>query len=220
MKKGILFLLGMFMMVSTAEATNGVLTDSKPGYHSAYKAKPISFVENGIKFYVYPNGDLDFKSNSRSRNTTQYVYRNGKRYVKRVPFNRVRITHDRHGRINRVGNVFINYNRFGKVQRIGSVFVDYQHRKLARVGGLSIKYNRYGEVFYYGQVKPRYTYRNYRYDRFYNGMILDYNDDYFSHDDFYNDFDNYNEDDHYYYYKSKKNKGHKDEKIIKRKKRS
>ena len=220
MKKGILFLLGMFMMVSTAEATNGIITNSKPGYHSAYKAKPISFVEKGIKFYVYPNGDLDFRTNSRSRKSTQYIYRNGKRYIKRVPFNRVSISHDYQGRINRVGNVFINYNRFGKVKRIGSVFVDYHRRKLVRVGGLSIKYNRYGEVFYYGQVKPRYSYRNYRYDRFYDGMILDYNDDYFNHNDFYNDFDDYDEDDHYYYYKSKKNKGHKNEKIIKRKKRS
>lgn len=219
MKKGILFLLGMFMMVSTAEATDGIprLRDnSKPGYNRYYIAKPIQFVEKGIKFYIYPNGKLDFNTHTRARYTTQYVYNNGRRYTKRVPFSKVRISRDHYGRVKRVGSVFINYNRFGKVSRVGSILIDYHHRKLARVGGLHIKYNRYGGVRYIGQVKSRYPHRNY--NHLYDGMIFDYNDDYFYDDDFYNNFDDYDEDDDFYYYKSKKGKDHKKDKIIKRKK--
>lgn len=216
MKKGILFLLGMFMMVSTAEAINGKTSNSKPGYYSYYKAKPIQFVEKGIKFFIYPNGDLDFNTQTRSRFTTQYVYTNGRRYTKRVPFSKVRISRDHYGRVKRVGSVFINYNRFGKVSKVGSIFIDYHHRKLARVGGLHIKYNRYGGIRYVGHVKSRYSHRTY--NHLYNGMIFDYYDTYFYNDDFYNNFDDYDEDDDYYYYKSKKGKGSKQGKIIKRKK--
>ena len=219
MKKGILFLLGMLMMVSTAEATDGIpkLRDnSTPGYNRYYKAKPIQFIEKGIKFSIYLNGDFNFDTNTRGNRTTQYVYRNGQRFTTRVPYSRVRIASDRHGRINRIGNVFINYNRFGKVSRVGSVLINYDHRKLVRVGGIQIRYNRYGETQYFGHVKARNLTRNY--NRMYHGMILEYNDDYFYNDDFYNNFEDYEEDNDFYYYRSKTGKDSKKGKIIKRKK--
>ena len=218
MKKGLLFILGMLMMVSTVEASDGVKTNGKMGYYKYRKAKPIQFVEKGIKFYIFPNGKLDFNTQLRTRYSTQYTNRNGRRYARRAPLHRVRISRDHYGRVKRVGTVFINYNRYGKVSRIGSVFIDYHHRRMTNVGGLHIRYNRFGEVNYFGHVKPRFSYRTYNYNYFYDGMILDFNDDYFFGTNFYDNFDNYDEDDHFYYYKSKKGKGHKKSKIIKRKK--
>ena len=224
MKKGLLLLLGMLMMVSTAEATDRVKTKSKKDYNNRYSAKSIQFMEKGIKFFVYPNGDFDFNTNTRSRYTSQYVYRNGRRYKSRVPHRKVRISRDYYGRVKSVGNTYINYNRFGKISRVGSIFIDYNHRRMTRVGGLKIKYDRYGNVRYYGQVKSRYRngHNGYRYDDF----IYDYDDDFFFNDGFYNDYEDYGEDDDYYYYKSKSHKGYKKgsqkglkkDKIIKRKK--
>ncbi len=222
MKKGLLLFLGMLMMVSTVEASDGVKTNSKKDYFNRYRVKPIQFFEKGIKFYVYPDGEFDFNTNARrGRFTTQYVYRNGRRYKKRVPYSRVRISRDYDGRIRRIGNTFINYNRFGKVSRIGSIFIDYKRRKMTRVGGLRIKYDHYGNVRYFGQVKYRYNRFN-RADRFI-ASIFDYNDDFFFNDDFYDEYEDYGEDDDYFYYKSKKGKkgykkGHENGKIIKRKK--
>jgi len=216
MKKGILFLLGMFMMVSTAEATTGKIINSKPGYYNYYNAKPVQFMEKGIKFFVYPNGDLEFNTNSRARLTTQYVYTNGKRYTKRVPFSKVSISRDYFGRIKRIGSVWINYNRMGKVSKVGSVYINYKHRKLARVGGMRITYNRHGGVKYFGQVKSGHYHRNY--NHLYDGMILNYDDNYFYDDNFYNNFDQFDEDDTYYFYRSKKGNDHKKGKILKRKK--
>ncbi len=218
MKKGLLFILGMLMMVSTAEASDGVKTSSKMGYYKYRNAKPIQFVEKGIKFYIFPNGELDFNTHSRTRYSTRYMHRNGNRYNRRTSSHRVHISRDYYGRVRRVGSVFINYNRYGKVSRVGSVFIDYYHRKMTNVGGLRIRYNRFGEVAYFGHVKPRFSYRNYDYDYFYDGMILDFDNDYFFNSDFYDNFDTYDEDDDFYYYKSKKGKGHKKRKIIKRKK--
>jgi len=222
MKKGLLLLLGMLMMVSTAEATDRVQTNSTKDYYRPYRVKPIQFFEKGVKFYVYPDGEFDFNSNARrGRFTTQYVYRNGRRYKKRVPHSRVRISRDFDGRIRRVGNTFINYNRYGKVSRIGSIFIDYNRRRMTRVGGLQIKYDRFGNVRYFGNVKHRFNRFN-RTDRFI-ASIFDYNDSFFFNDDFYNDYEDYGEDDDFYYYKSKKGKkglkkGHDKGDIIKRKK--
>ena len=92
---------------------------------------------------------------------------------------------------------------------------------MTQVGGLHINYDRYGNRHLYGQVKPRYNV-HFRTDRFI-GSIFDYDDSFFYDDDFYDDYEDYGEDDDYYYYKSKKGKksykkGHKEGKIIKRKK--
>jgi len=218
MKKGLLFILGMLMMVSTAEASDGVKTSSKMGYYNYRYVKPIQFVEKGIKFYIFPNGEIEFNTKSRSRYNSRYTYRNGRRYSRRVQLRNIPVSRDYYGRVKRVGTVFINYNRYGKVSRVGSVFIDYYRRRMTNVGGLNIRYNRYGQVNYFGQVKPRYSHRNYDYNHFYDGMILGFYDDYFFDTDFYDNFDDYDEDDDFYYYKSKKGKGLKKGAIIKRKK--
>ena len=215
MKKGLLLILGMLMMVSTAEATDGAKTNSKKGYYDRYGARSIQFMERGIKFYVFPNGEIDFKTHKKYK--SQYYYRNGHRYKKRIPMRRIHINRDYYGRVRSVGNVFINYNRFGKVSRVGSVYIDYRHRRMTQVGGLHINYDRYGNRHFYGQVKPRYNV-HFRTNRFI-GSIFDYNDNFFYDDDFYNDYEDYGEDDDYYYYKSKSNKkDSKKGKVIKRKK--
>jgi hypothetical protein len=219
MKKGLLLILGMLMMVSTVEATDGAKTYSKKGYNDRYGARSIQFMERGIKFYVFPNGKIDFKTHKKFK--SQYYYRNGYRYKKRTPTRGIHIDRDYYGRVRRVGNVFINYNRFGKVSRVGSVYIDYKHRRMTQVGGLQINYDRFGNKHYYGQVKPRYDV-HFRSDRF-TGSIFDYNDNFFYDTNFYNDYEDYGEDDDYYYYKSKTDKksykkGHKEGKIIKRKK--
>ena len=175
MKKGLLLFLGMLMMVSTVEASDGKKGNSAKDY---YNARPIKFMERGIQFYIFPNGDVDFNMNTRFRK--QYYYRNGRRYAKRIPHRGISIDRDYFGRVHRVGNVFINYNRFGNVTRVGSVAVDYlRGRRLKRVGGLTISYDRFGGVHYYGRVKPRfgigYGYNDYYFD----GSIYDYYDNFF-----------------------------------------
>jgi hypothetical protein len=215
MKKGLLLILGMLMMVSTVEAKDGVKTNSKKDYNDRYGARSIQFMERGVKFYVFPNGEIDF--NTRKKFKSQYYYRNGRRYKKRIPRRGINIDRDYSGKVRRVGNVFINYNRFGKVSRVGSVYVDYRHRRMTRVGGLQISYDRYGNRHYYGQVKPRYNV-HLGSDRFI-GSVFNYNDSFFYDNSFYNDYEDYGEDDDYYYYKSKSNKkGSKKANVIKRKK--
>ena len=74
---------------------------------------------------------------------------------------------------------------------IGHIVKEQRYRRnfMTRVGGLQIRYDRYGNIRYTGQVKHRYT-TGY-YSNYYNNLVYDYNDGFFtdgyeqSEDDYY-----------------------------------
>ena len=211
MKKGILILLGMFMMVSTAEATIGEKSTSKIGVNYRYN-DAITFYERGVQFHVFLNGDFDFNSHS----SNSYYDYNGYRTKRGIRINR-----DFNGRVRSVGNVFINYDHRGNVKRIGNVFMRYNSGALTRVGSLKIKYNRWGDPYFYGRVKPN--------DRLYDGYgvniginlsdVCDYNDNYFYRPEFKRHYRQFKEDKNFFYYRAKPNANiGKRAKILKRRK--
>ena len=130
---------------------------------------PIVFLERGIEFYVFPDGQLDFNTRPTS-NGNMYYRTKGKNDVNKTygaPGNSrkgnygVRVEHDNLGRVRQVGNVFINYDANDRVKRIGSVYMTYNRYALERVGGLEIIYNRRGQIVdIVGSVKggDRYAY--------------------------------------------------------------
>lgn len=212
MKKGILILLAIVMLASTIEAKESEKLTTNSSFN--YYDEVVTFVERGIEFTVFLNGDFDF--NTRYTNT--YFDYNGQR----ISRNGVRIDRDRRGRVLRVGNVYINYNYSGNVSRIGSIFVDYRRGYVTRVGDLKVRYN-YGNPYFYGQV-------NYNNNHYYYGNsginidvsfgdVCDYNDAYFYKRDFRNNYYRIKEDRNFYYYKSNPNaKIGKRSSIIKRRK--
>lgn len=192
MKKGVLIILGMFMMVSTVEAKNGNELRNSIGVNYSYN-NAVNFIERGVEFFIFTNGEFDFNTNY---NTTYYDY-NGRRVTNRG----VKIERDYRGRVRSIGNVFINYNAFGNVTRIGNVYMRYYRGKLTNVGNLQVKYNRWGNPNYYGEVK---------YNDGFNinlnfGPIFDYNNAYFYRNDFRHNYSKIREDNNYYYYKAKPN---------------
>lgn len=209
MKRSILLGLAMFLIGTAIQANNKVQfneTFSPINYYDDV----VTFIEKGIVFHVYLNGDFDFRElnrNSRYFNN----YRNG----------RIRISRNYEGRINRVGRVSISYDYNGNVRRIGHVRMKYRYNQLVRVGQLRISYN-YGRPEFYGYV----NYNDYDYDYYDSGFnvsihlgsIFDYNHHFFYGRDFRNNYRKFREDRNYYYYKShaKNGKG----KIIKRRKSS
>ena len=215
MKKLVLFSFGLFLFTINAKADIGFPTDGNMGYVSIHKVVPIEFVENGIKFSIFLNGDFDFVANSRAYNSTVISYRKGIKYVDVRTRSYKGILRNRFGQIIRIDGIPISYDRFGNVTRIGSVDIDYRGTRMTQVGNLHILYNPHGYVKYIGFVKPRMSSWVYSYNHFYNGMTLDYDDDNFYDDHFYTDFGKYREDNDYYYYKSKKGKS---EVVVKRKK--
>lgn len=239
MKKSMI-LFGLLILVSafTVEANITNKPNSKFGNFRPHRNRPVIFKEHNITFYVFQNGDLDFKLNSYTNGYHSYYgatenYYHGKR--KNGSRNRYSSTnkhrsyynyvqYDYYGRVTRIGNTFIHYNFYGRVIAINGIGISYRRNRLSRVGNLRIIVDRYGNIRFIGSVKPRYYpyYSNYYYDDF----VYDYDDDFFYDSNFEDDYDFFEEDDDFYYYRSKnkhtktrKNgKKERKQKIIKRRK--
>jgi hypothetical protein len=169
MKNFYLLFVGLLLSVTTTQANvmSDQLYGSENGLTNRYRyAQPIEFVERGVEFFVFLNGEFDF-------NTHPVNYRRGRRSTVNATFgaprvqtrgNRfntgnigVRVEHDFNGRVRRIGNLFINYDRFGRVKRIGSIYMRYNNRHglLRQIGGLHLKYNRRGRlVRQFGSIRP------------------------------------------------------------------
>ena len=163
-------------------------------------AEPIVFMERGIEFYVFPNGEFDFNTvrtvtpnRPRGNNfNSTFGAPNAQSYY--GPSNAgVRIEHDHFGRVRRIGNVFINYDAFGRIRRAGSVYMRYNSFALTQVGNLRIVYNRRGQIIsVYGTVN------GFNHGYVYNpggfGGNTYYNTNVFNNDDFEGDFYYYRTD--------------------------
>lgn len=220
MKKGVLLLLGLITFVTGSFANTNHKSTSKIGVNYRYD-DVISFVERGVKFHVFLNGDFDFNTHP---NSTRYYDYNGRR----TRVNRgVRIERDFRGRVRRVGNSFINYDSRGNVKRIGSVYIDYRFGQMTRVGNLKIRYDRWGNPRFFGNVKFNDYCED---DVYYNdnvgididiniGDVCDYDDVYFYRRDFRRNYRQFKEDNNFYYYRAVPNaKIGKRSKVLKRRK--
>ncbi|MGH2664413.1 hypothetical protein [Flavobacterium sp.] len=198
MKKFTLLVASIFLVGSMASASeNPVFSDNNgKGKAVDYRdAEPISFMERGIEFYVFPNGEFDFNTRPQDSEDGDYYFKAaGKRStvaVSRGPVNYgIRIEHDSFGRVRRVGNTFINYDYNDRVSRIGTVYMRYNSFAITQIGGLRIVYNRKCQIInMIGSVKKAY------YPSHYHNNSGNYDSGY---DNGANDYD----DDSYYYYKA------------------
>ncbi|HSD15547.1 MAG TPA: hypothetical protein VLB74_12925 [Flavobacterium sp.] len=207
MNKITLLVASMLLVGSMAYASeNPVFSDNNekgPRYAADYRnAEPIVFMERGIEFYVFPDGQFDFNTRpSGPRQTTvntTYGAPGVHTSTHYGPANYgVRVEHDNFGRVRRIGNVFINYDGYNRVKRVGSVYMRYNSFALSQVGGLRILYNRRGYIIdvdgYVNGWSHGYSYNPYTY----NGNGYDNQDS--GNDYGYESGSGYNEDDYYYY---------------------
>ncbi len=231
MKKVVLFFTVVLMGLTSVSAFEA--DHHKPKHKNKiltnYRyAQPIVFVERGVEFLIFPDGNFDFNTDAYREYYQNNFYRRNRRSVNTTygaPYSRyhrnsgVFIAHDRDGKVRRIGNVYLNYDRFGRIKRAGTVYMNYtygrRHVTLSQVGGLRVHYNRWGEIVNaQGRVNRNSPYGetlctpNHRYDR------DDDDDDWFDNrdDDRYDDDGIYNDDDNFYYYKQngtvKKHKKH------------
>ena len=163
MKKITLLVASIFLLGGgAANAAEKIAFTVEKKYSVDYKrAKPIVFIERGIEFFLFPDGQLDFNalpttgrdmyynSNSRGDANRTYVAANpykNKNYG-------VNVDYDKRGRIKRVGDVAISYDSNDRVKRVGSVYMTYNRYSLEQVGGLKIIYNNRGQIVNtYGSV--------------------------------------------------------------------
>lgn len=205
MKKVLILILALLSV--TISNADSLKSTSKSGVNSRYN-DVINFIERGIEFHIFLNGEFDFNTNTR--------YNNG-----------VRIKRDYNGKVRRVGNVFINYDRRGNVRRIGNVYMNYRFGQLTKVGGLLINYDRWGNPYFEGSVKRNRVYYgnnnpNCGIDIDVNiGNIYDYDDVYFYRNNFRRNYRQIREDNNFYYYRALPNAtNNKRAHVIKRRKQN
>ncbi len=143
--------------------TTGILansTDDKVAERNAYRYnnnRSFIFVENGITFSVYRDGEFDFYIDNhignRRRNMT---FNSGYDYSPYAQY-------DDYGAVIQVENVPIYYDYYGRVSQIGDVNINYRNGRVSSVGNMYVYYNRRGYYDYHtGYINVYNRYYVYR----------------------------------------------------------
>lgn len=152
MKKITLLVVASFILVGSMAYASGnpVFSDrtNNRGYSIDYRdAEPIVFIERGVEFMLFPNGEFDFNTSPTMQPRTNGTYgapRSGVYYG--TSARGVKVEHDNFGRVRRIGNVYINYDGYGRVKRVGTVYMSYNSFALTKVGNMRITYDRRGRI--------------------------------------------------------------------------
>lgn len=118
--------------------------------HTAFNyGSSFIFLESGITFSVYPDGEFDFYlGNQLTVNApvggshTRITFNSGYNYGPYVQY-------DDYGAVIQIENVPIFYDYYGRVSRIGHVRVWYRHNRVHRIGGMYVYYTPRGLYDYH-----------------------------------------------------------------------
>ena len=168
--KNFTLLVASVLLIGNLANANETKIISKVNAANYYDNEPVSFLERGIEFFVFPNGDFDFNTRPDDSQGNYQFKTAGRRSTEVNRNNRpinygVLIEQDSFGRVRRVGNTFINYDFSDRVTRIGSVYMQYNRFALDQIGNMRLIYNRHGEIVNtVGNIKGKryqgYAYQN------------------------------------------------------------
>jgi len=131
-----LVLLFTALILGTTSTMATVTAEDKVAPRNAYNySNSFIFVENGITFSVYRDGEFDFFIDNRVNvganvnfGRTNITFNSGFDYSPFTQYDdygaviqveNVPIFYDFYGRVSQIGDVNIFYNRFGRVNRVG-----------------------------------------------------------------------------------------------------
>ena len=179
MKNLILLFTAMIFGASSAMA---VTVEDKVALRNAYNYNnSFIFVEDGITFSVYPDGEFDFYIDDRAGVNANVNFRNVNiTYNSGYDYNPY-VQYDDYGAVIQVENIPIYYDYYGRVTQVGNVDISYNRGRVNRLGGLYVYYNRNGAFSHHTGFINVYN-RYYVYRPFHNyfarpavGLCLVYN---------------------------------------------
>ena len=153
MKHFVFFFVVLFLGVgnSRAEASeNKVATAAMYGYSNSF-----IFLENGVTFAVYPDGEFDFYIDNQVQaragvrlGAAAITFNAGYNYN---PF----VQYDDYGAVVQVQHVPVYYDFYGRVNQIGNVRISYRNSRVYRLGGMRVYYTPMGYYDYHiGYINP------------------------------------------------------------------
>jgi hypothetical protein len=166
--KSKLFLIVAFLITSFSVKATTNETENK--YYNE-NGDNFTFVERGITFAVFQNGEFDFYLNQRnngvnigySSENVNISFNSGYNYDAFIQY-------DDYGAVIQIEDIPIYYDYYGRVSQIGNVKIRYHGRRLVQLGGLHIYYNNYGYYSHYSGYINSYN-RHYAYHPYYNHFV-------------------------------------------------
>lgn len=171
MKKILFLLAGLILGGFTVNATNTNI-NSEYNFNNSYGERYI-FIENGIEFSVFPDGQFDFNIPRYHSNLNVNI---GSPNVN-ISFNsgynyNAYIQYDEFGAIIQIENTPVYYDYYGRVAQAGNVNINYNnHGFINRVGGLYVHYNNYNRFSHTSGFINRYN-RDYVFRPWHRGYIV------------------------------------------------
>src|SRR5690606_34571799 len=143
MKKLLLLMTAIALGTSGTQAAK--MDNTLAGIDAHNHGNSFIFVENGVTFSVYPDGEFDFYMDNRVNvgvgaqiGNVGITFNTGYNYNPYVQY-------DDYGAVIQVENIPIYYDYYGRVTQIGDVDIRYNNGMVGRIGGMHIHYN--GPVF-------------------------------------------------------------------------
>jgi len=146
----------LFIGWSVSASVNSEAAATNNSYNNSF-----IFVEGGVEFSVYPNGEFDFYYNPAFRRGNSgristpngnISYNSGYNYEPYIQYDdygaviqieNIPVYYDYYGRIIQAGNIFLSYNNFGRLGRVGDLYVHYnRHHHITHNTGFINSYNR------------------------------------------------------------------------------
>ena len=148
MKKVIALVIGLIVMSYSSLTASVVSEDS---HIFGFYGNSYIFVENGVEFSVFPDGQFDFiyvgnnvngVSVSVGSPNVNISFNSGYNYDLYVQY-------DDYGAVIQVEDIPIYYDHYGRIIQAGSVKIRYYNSRLVQVGGLYIHYDAFGYYSHY-----------------------------------------------------------------------
>lgn len=161
MKKVTVLVFSFLLVGFLSKAETSSMVQS---FNNNYDGSSYIFMEDGVEFSVFPDGQFDFVYLGYDRRGNINIDRRGVN----INFNSgydydVYVQYDDYGAVIQVENVEIYYDEYGRIIQAGNTEIHYNDRRIVQVGGLRVFYNHHGYFSHYtGYINiwtPYYIYR-------------------------------------------------------------
>ena len=162
------FIYIFIALIAGTSVVNAKTADLDPLAINRYNGQRYIFMEDGIEFSVYPDGEFDFVvpqvisglNINLNAGAVNISYNSGFNYDAYVQY-------DQYGAVIQIGNVPIYYDNWGRIVQAGDIYLNYSNARLVRLGGLNIYYRGGNFAYANGYIN--------RYNRSFNpGFYADY----------------------------------------------
>jgi len=155
--KNLVLLFTAILLGTTGVVAKSTIEDKVATRNAYFNNNSFIFVENGITFSVFPDGEFDFYiENQVIGRRNGITFNSGFDYS---PF----AQYDDYGAVIQVENVPIFYDFHGRVTQIGDVDIRYRNGRVRRLGGMAVFYNNNGFFDYHtgfiNMYNRHYVYR-------------------------------------------------------------